>query len=39
MTATKFRVAVQRAASLLHLPQVLDEFGAPLASVLDGTGI
>jgi AraC-like DNA-binding protein len=32
-------MALQRAASLLHLPQLLDEFGVPLASVLDGTGI
>ena len=39
MTAGAFPVAVQRAASLLHLPQLLAEFGAPLASVLDGTGI
>jgi hypothetical protein len=39
MTATKFPLAVQRAASLLHLPQLLDEFGATVASVLDGTGI
>lgn len=39
MKATKRPVAVQRAASLLHLPQLLDELGANLASVLDRTGI
>jgi AraC-like DNA-binding protein len=32
-------MAVQRAASLLNLPHLLDEFGATLASVLHGTGI
>jgi AraC-like DNA-binding protein len=39
MTATNLRVARQRAASLLLLPHLLDEFGTSLASVLDGTGI
>ena len=29
----------QRAASLLHLPDLLDDFGTNLAAVLDGTGI
>lgn len=32
-------MAVQRAASLVHLSQLLDELGATVASVLDGTGI
>jgi AraC-like DNA-binding protein len=32
-------VAVQRAAALLHLPQILDEFGVRMDSVLEGTGI
>ncbi|MCU0955697.1 MAG: AraC family transcriptional regulator [Hyphomicrobium sp.] len=31
--------AVQRAASLMHLPPLLDELGVELRAVLDGTGV
>jgi AraC-like DNA-binding protein len=39
MTALKTPVALQRAAALLQMPQLLDEFGASLLPVLAGTGI
>lgn len=39
MTDANLLAARQRAASLLLLPDLLDDFGTDLAEVLDGTGI
>ncbi|GGO38509.1 AraC family transcriptional regulator [Gemmobacter aquaticus] len=39
MTNANLPAARQRAASLLLLPDLLDDFGTNLAAVLDGTGI
>jgi AraC-like DNA-binding protein len=39
MTETKTRMAMQRAAALVPLTNMLDEHGVSLASVLEGTGV